>query len=282
MALATSPILLAGRYEILEKLGSGGLGDVFRARDTVLKRDVAIKLIRHNADINQRKEADQIWREAITMSEVHHSSIVTVYDFGMSDTGGYLVTELLRGVTLEHLLLERPLSQREAYDLARQSLEGLSAAHTAGVVHRDLNPGNFMVTGFQNDGLTVKIFDFGLAKFLHRPKPQTVDQQNSLLGSIHYMAPEQFDGEVIDHRADFYSLGCILYESLSQRVAFEGQTIAQVMYAHLDAKVISLAILRPDLTPEFTMWISGLMQRHAAARYSSAVEALVQMPPLEF
>jgi serine/threonine protein kinase len=273
--------LLAGRYRLLGKIGSGGLGDVFHAEDAELKREVAIKRMRHTETFSGRKEADQVWREAMTMSEVRHPSIVAVHDFGVTVEGAYLVTELMKGQTLEQVLEERPLTFPETFDLARQSLEGLAAAHLAGVVHRDLNPGNFMITARHEGHLQVKLFDFGLAKFLHRPRPQTLDHHNSLLGSIHYMAPEQFDGELIDHRTDLYSLGCILYESLTQRMAFEGETIAQVMYAHLDNKMTPLRELRPDVSADFTQWLDRLIQRHAAARFGSAEEALLSLLPLQ-
>src|ERR1700758_2903679 len=227
---------LIGHYRVLEKIGSGAMGEVFRARDERLGRDVALKLIRpasnENPDHLRRFEL-----EARAAASLNHPNIVAVYDVGFHEGSPYIVCELLEGKTLRKLLLEGALSLRLTVDYALQISQGLIAAHDRRIVHRDLKPENLFVT---IDG-RLKILDFGVAKL--QPKSEeagrtveeltTVTKSGTVVGTVAYMSPEQLRGKTVDHRSDIFSMGAILYEMLSARRAFHGETEVDTMTAVL-------------------------------------------------
>jgi len=218
---------VADRFEIRELIGSGGLGDVYRAWDHHLNRAVAIKRVRVQVVQNDRRLVEQTWREAMTTACLQHPNIVNIFDYGIDPQGAYVVMELIEGETLEDVLARGPLQFEDFLRFAQQSLEAIIAAHALGLIHRDLKPGNFMITRASPTApFNVKILDFGLAKYLDTPQPQSIDHLNSLMGSIHYMAPEQFQRLPIDHRTDLYSLGCIFYEAVTGHPAFDGKTVS--------------------------------------------------------
>jgi TolB-like protein/Flp pilus assembly protein TadD len=224
-----------GPYEILSPLGAGGMGEIYRARDTKLKREVAVKVLpqalAQDADALARFE-----REALAVAALSHPNILAIHDFGTQEGTTYAVTELLEGETLRGKMDAGPVSPRQAVDWAQQIAKGLSAAHGKGVVHRDLKPENVFVT---KDG-HVKILDFGLAKRVEETAP---DEQTSaptgsghtapgtVMGTVGYMSPEQVKGLAVDHRSDIFSFGAILYELLSGRKAFKKDTNAETMAA---------------------------------------------------
>ena len=225
---------LVGHYRILEKIGAGGMGEVYRARDERLGRDVALKLIRpassDNPDHLRRFE-----QEARAAAALNHPNILAIYDVGFAGTSPYIVSELLEGKTLRQRLDEGPFSVREATGYALQIAHGLVAAHERHIVHRDLKPENLFIT---NDD-RIKILDFGVAKRQTNDDGKsivdmpTVTKHGAVIGTVAYMSPEQLRGKTVDHRSDVFSFGAILYELLTGRRAFRGETDVDTMTAVL-------------------------------------------------
>ncbi|HEV3196880.1 MAG TPA: protein kinase [Bryobacteraceae bacterium] len=225
-----------GPYEILSSLGAGGMGEVYRARDTRLSRDVALKILspRVAGDAGRRARFES---EARTAGSLNHPNIVAVFDFGQHLETAYIVSELVEGESLRVLLGRGPLPVRKAVDIGVQIADGLAAAHAAGIVHRDVKPENVMIT---RDG-RVKLLDFGLARQLF-PSGQVLDEHDStltdegvLLGTLGYMSPEQVRGKPVDQRSDMFSLGTILYEMLSGRRAFDRPSPVETLHAIITA-----------------------------------------------
>jgi len=240
-----------GPYEILSPLGAGGMGEVYRARDTKLQRDVAIKVLPQVVASNPETLA-RFEREALAVASLSHPNILAIYDFGNDGGVAYAVMELLEGGTLRGKLDAGPIPQKQALDYALQIARGLSAAHQKGVVHRDLKPENLFVT---KDG-HLKILDFGLAKKVGAALPgeetsaPTVSghtEPGVVMGTVGYMSPEQVRGLPVDHRSDIFSFGTILYELLSGRRAFKKQTAADTMSAILKEEPPELTGTGPAL-----------------------------------
>jgi len=226
---------LIGHYRIVEKIGAGGMGEIFRAHDERLGRDVALKLIRpassDNPDHLRRFE-----QEARAAAALNHPNIVAIYDVGFEGTTPYIVSELLQGKTLRQRLSEGAIPIREAADYALQVAHGLIAAHEHHIVHRDLKPENLFLT---SDG-RIKILDFGVAKLQVQAEDDrsidnltTVTKSGAVIGTVAYMSPEQLRGKPVDHRSDIFSFGAILYEMLAGRRAFRGETEVDTMTAVL-------------------------------------------------
>jgi Tol biopolymer transport system component len=229
-----------GHYRILEKIGSGGMGEVYRASDERLGRDVALKILKpslaHDQDRLRRFE-----QEARAAATLNHPNVVAVYDIGRHEGAPYIVSELLEGQTLRDRLLDGAVQRRQAVDYASQIAQGLIAAHEKRIVHRDLKPENLFIT---KDG-RVKILDFGIAKLTTSDSASdpgeaasvanmtTQTKSGSVLGTIAYMSPEQLRGKVVDHRSDIFSFGAILYEMLTGKRAFAGETQVDTMTAIL-------------------------------------------------
>ncbi|HTY43311.1 MAG TPA: protein kinase [Thermoanaerobaculia bacterium] len=226
-----------GPYEILAPLGAGGMGEVYRARDTRLNREVAIKVLPERV----ARDADALGRferEAKAVAALSHPNILSIFDVGTEGGVSYAVTELLEGQTLGELLESGPLPPRRAGSIARETAEGLAAAHAKGIVHRDLKPENVFVTKAGH----VKILDFGLAKdvgpssadLTSAPTERKLTEPGTVMGTVGYMSPEQVRGEPLDHRTDVFSFGAILYEMLAGRRAFAKPTAAETMTAILN------------------------------------------------
>lgn len=261
------------RYELLAPIAQGGLGTVYRARDLELGREVAIKRL-NPGKAEQAGAAEALIQEARKQSVVQHPNIATVHDFGVDDEGAYIVMELVLGKTLEEMIAQAPLTPAEFDSLVRQTLDAMITAHDQGIIHLDLKPGNLMITRPPDGGLEVKILDFGLAKTAHAPVPLDRGSQQGLPGSVHFMAPEQFERTAVDARTDIYALGCVFYYALTQQHPFDGEMAPQVMAAHLRTRPQPLAALRPDLPPETARWVEWLMSRQPSARPASIAEAL--------
>jgi serine/threonine protein kinase/Tol biopolymer transport system component len=225
-------------YEILAPLGAGGMGEVYRARDTSLGRDVALKLLPRELSSDPER-VRRLEREARILASLNHTRIATLYGLEAHDGQRFLVMELVPGQTLAERLRHGPLPIRDALDVCRQIAEGLEAAHEAGIVHRDLKPANIKVTP---DG-RVKLLDFGLAKALDsapsgvEPTVAAVEatREGTVLGTPAYMSPEQARGQLVDRRADIWAFGCCLYECLSGRSAFRGNTVTDTLAAVLNS-----------------------------------------------
>ena len=263
-----------GAYEIVALIGSGGMGEVYRARDTRLNRDVAIKVLpaqfAEDADLRARFE-----REAKTISSLEHPHLCALYDVGEHDGISFLVMPHLDGETLEHRLKNGPLSIEDALRYAIQIADALDKAHRRGVIHRDLKPGNIMIT---KSG--AKLLDFGLAKVQVTPAagalsmlpttPPNLTARGTLLGTFQYMAPEQLEGLEADARTDIFALGAVLYEMVAGKRAFEGKSQASLISAIMSGTPAPLSALQP-LTPlGLDRVVKKCLAKDADARWQSA------------
>jgi serine/threonine protein kinase len=248
MALATGAKL--GPYELATSIGAGGMGEVYRAHDHRLGRDVAVKIIPPSF-ASDASRVHRFEQEARAAAALNHPNILAVYDIGTHDECPYIVSELLEGQTLRERLRGGPLPIRKVVDYALQIARGLVAAHDRGIVHRDLKPDNIFIT---NDG-RVKILDFGLAK-LTRPEAGIDDQTKTMqsdpgtvLGTVGYMSPEQVRGKETDARSDLFSFGAVLYEMISGKRAFKGDSSADVLSAILKEEPPDVTEANQNVSP---------------------------------
>ena len=273
--MALTPGMKLGPYEIQSPLGAGGMGEVHRARDTRLAREVAIKVLpeafARDADRLQRFE-----HEARVLSTVNHPNILAIHDVGCQDGLHYLVSELLEGQTLRERMSAGPLSQRRVTEYAVEMARGLAAAHEKGIVHRDLKPDNLFIPP---DG-RVKILDFGLAKqaigegglsgqsaTMTGPTPT---QPGTVMGTVGYMSPEQVRGQTVDHRSDIFSFGAILYEMVSGKRAFKGDTSVETMNAILKEDPPELSESGLNVTPGLDRIVRHCLEKEPGLRFQSA------------
>lgn len=261
------------RYEVLGKIADGGLGSVFKAYDRNLRREVALKRVRADSPEEAERQAEQLFEEARTISTLQHPHIVTVFDVGKDEEGAFIVMELLKGETLEDIIQRGALNEGDFRELATQSLEGMIAAHTTGLIHLDIKPQNFMVIWLPSGKFQIKILDFGLAKLASHPQVQDMDDDGSIMGSIFYMAPEQFERSPVDARTDLYSLGCVYYFALTGHEPFQGETGPEVMASHMYHSMVPLSQMRPDLPMALTAWVEWLMSRDPNQRPTTAAQA---------
>ncbi len=269
------------RYEIGESIGAGGLGAVYKALDTQLQREVAIKRIlstEHASEEEVETAGEKLLAEAQTLSLLNHPNIVTVFDVGQDDKGGFVVMELLNGETLDDTVARGVLTQEDFTEVVTQTMEALIAAHALNILHRDLKPPNVMVIWQPSGKFQTKVLDFGLAKFSKSPSVQTMDQEDAVMGSIFFMAPEQFERAELDFRTDLYQIGCVYYHALTGQYPFRGETAPQVMNAHLQHRVTPLEKLRPDLAPSICQWVMWLINRDMENRPKNSREALEYYP----
>jgi eukaryotic-like serine/threonine-protein kinase len=261
-----------GHYRIIEKIGAGGMGEVYRAYDELLERDVAIKIL--SAEVLADEEVRMRFRrEALVLAKLNHPYIETIHEFGHQDDIDFLVMELIPGRSLSKLLKDGPLDEKELLPLGAQFLKGLSAAHEQGVIHRDLKPPNLFVTP---DG-RVKILDFGLAKVVLANNPADITRSittNSgvISGTVPYMAPEQLRGEPSDARSDIYSAGAVLYEMATGRRPFPQTQGAELIGAILHATAASPRSLNPQIAPGLESGIMKALEKAPSQRYQSARE----------
>jgi len=269
-----SPGSRLGPYEIIGPLGAGGMGEVYRARDSRLGRDVAIKVLpaELSADSVRLKRFEQESRAA---GALNHPNLLSVFDTGIDDGEPYIVFELLRGETLRARLAPGPLPTRKAVECAVQIAHGLAAAHQAGIVHRDLKPENVFVT---EDG-RIKILDFGLAKLRPvRSDAELSDEATAseitgagtVLGTANYMSPEQVQAQVVDHRSDIFSFGSLFYEMLSGQRAFPGDTSVETMRAILKQDPADLTQANGNAPPALDRIVRRCLEKRPAERFQSA------------
>ena len=263
-----------GNFEIMELLGRGGMGEVWRARDARLKRDVAIKVLpaalAHDPDRIARFE-----REARAASALNHPNIVCVYDIGRENGTYWIASELVSGDTLRRVIDRGPLPGPKVIEIATQVAAGLAAAHAAGLVHRDLKPDNIMVTR----GGQVKILDFGLAKQRRMAPDSTtayLTDEGVVLGTAGYMSPEQVRGEAADHRADLFSFGVVLFEMLCGKRAFAGDSSVEVMNAILKDEPPDLPASVP---PALARIVRRCLEKERERRFQSAADLAFALQP---
>jgi TolB-like protein/Flp pilus assembly protein TadD len=262
-----------GPYEILSSLGAGGMGEVYRARDTRLGREVAVKVL-PEAMSTQAETVRRFEQEARAVAALSHPNIVTLFDFGRDGDRLYAVSELLEGETLRTRLSHSAPGWAKAVEIATAVADGLAAAHSRGIVHRDLKPENIFLT---SDG-RVKILDFGLARWKAPPNrdetsaPTAVGgtQPGFVMGTVGYMSPEQVRGETVDMPSDIFSLGCLLHESVSGRKPFGGNSGAETMAAILRDPVPQLSDLDPGLPRELSRIVAHCLEKEPGERFQSA------------
>src|SRR5437773_3582770 len=281
------------QYRITASIGAGGIGEVFRAQDTRLHRDVAVKVLPKDfvADADRLRRFEQ---EVKTLATLNHPNVLTIHDAGVHEVGPYLVSELLEGKTLREEMNGGALSVRKATDYALQIAHGLAAAHSKGIIHRDLKPENIFVTRDRR----LKILDFGLAKLrnpspaLRAPSPLggerdgvsgeggtiridadaiiNTTEPGIVLGTPAYMSPEQVRGERADHRADIFAFGCVLYEMLSGARAFRRSTPVESMNAVLSDDPPELSAANPNVPPGLVCVVDRCLEKQPDNRFQSA------------
>lgn len=268
-----------GHYRILKRIGAGGMGEVYLAADINVGRNAALKVLPpHLAGYTERLSRFQ--QEACAIAGLNHPNIMTIYEVGGDNSTKYIASELIEGETLHQRLTGGPLELHEAIEIAIQIATALAAAHSAGVVHRDIKPQNIML---RPDGY-VKVLDFGIAKLAEAEvtdtslpaDPPTLfeTQAGSLLGTVSYMSPQQARGEVVDTRTDIWSLGMVLCEMTTGRLPFVGKAAAEVMASILTKDPLSLAAFSKDTPSELQQIITKMLQKNPAQRYQAANEAV--------
>jgi Tol biopolymer transport system component len=268
-----SPGARLGPYEVIGPLGAGGMGEVYRARDTRLGREVAVKVLPSDLS-SDRERLKRFEKEARSASSLNHPSIVTIYDIGQADSVSYIAMELVEGKTLRDLLLTGPFAIKKLLQIAAQAADGLAKAHEAGIVHRDLKPENVMVT---KDGL-VKILDFGLAKMTQLDLDSEASQSPTatrgtepgiVMGTVGYMSPEQALGKPLDFRSDQFSFGSVLYELATGRRAFVRGSAPETLAAIIREEPEPIAGVNPRVPAPVRWIIERCLAKEAGQRYSS-------------
>jgi len=269
-------------YKVLEKIGEGGMGEVYRAEDTNLSRDVAIKVLPEQFTKDPQRLA-RFEREAKLLASLNHPNIAAIHSFEHADDIHFLVLELVPGDTLAEKVAKGPVPVKEALEVCRQIAEGVEAAHEKGVIHRDLKPANVKVTP---EG-KVKILDFGLAKAFESETPVTDISQSPtlteemtragvILGTAAYMSPEQAKGEAVDKRADIFAFGCVLYELLTGKRTFDGKTITETLAKILEGEPNWDAL--PDTTPlRIKELLRDCLQKEAHDRLHDIANVRIQI-----
>jgi hypothetical protein len=266
---------MAERYKIYDKLAAGGVGAVFRAYDNELKRWVAIKRLMSAKDATgDQSLATELRREADALASLRNPNIVTIFDVASDAEGLFMVMELLEGEDLADVVSRGPLHYDDFKELASQCCEGLLAAHQRHILHRDIKPENIKVERLPGGRMQSKIIDFGLARAGMRARKQTEDQEGTVMGSIFYMAPEQLTRAPVDVRTDLYSLGCVFYEALSGRKAFDGETLNEVIDKHINHDILPLNLVAPHVPPWLGAWVLRLMALNPEDRPSDAQQAI--------
>lgn len=257
--------ILGNRYEIISQLGGGGMAIVYKARDTLLNRQVTVKVLRSEFT-GDEEFVSRFRKEAQAVAKLSHPNIVSVYDVGQEGDTHYIVMEYVEGRNLKQVIREMGrIPVKHAVDIAKQICDGLQDAHEKGIVHRDIKPHNILVT----DSGRVKVTDFGIAQMM---SSVTITNSGTIVGSVHYFSPEQAKGGVTSSKSDIYSAGCVLYEMVTGHVPFEGDSPIAVALKHIQDDPIPPSKLDSQVTDELEHIILHAMEKNVARRYNSAGE----------
>ena len=266
--------LFAGRYEIIEELGQGGMGKVFKAFDRTINEVVAVKLIRPEISVND-KAIERFKNELKVARKITHRNVCRMHDLGVEGFFSYITMEYVPGEDLKRFIRRAgTLSPGKAIHIAKQVVEGLAEAHRLGVIHRDLKPQNIMI---DQDG-NAKIMDFGIARFADTER---LTGSGVMIGTPEYMSPEQVDLREVDKRADIYSLGVVIYEMVSGRVPFEGETALSIAMKHKTEKARDVRELNVQVSPGFAAIISKCLAKAPGDRYQTGEELLADLDGVE-
>ena len=268
--------VISGRYELLEKIGVGGMAVVYKAKDRLLNRAVAIKILKPEFT-RDAKFIENFRRESHAAASLSHPNIVSIYDVGREGNINYIVMELVEGRTLSEVIREEaPLDYKRTIDISRQIATGLSAAHKHGIIHRDVKPHNILMG---EDGIA-KITDFGIAKAVSTTT--IVDGTNeTVMGSVHYFSPEQARGGYVDEKSDIYSLGIVMYEMLTGRVPFDGDNPVTVALMHINNEIKPPSELVPGIPPNLEKIVMKATDKYQSNRFKSADEVVSALDNLE-
>ena len=259
--------ILNGRYDILEKIGSGGMASVYKAKDTLLNRCVAIKVLRDSLE-GEKNVVTNFIKEAQSSASLVHSNIVSVFDVGEDDGISYMVMELVDGITLKEYIKEKgALPWQEACDYCIQIGQGIGEAHSKNIIHRDIKPQNIIMT---KDKI-LKVTDFGIARAL---SSDTTIVGGTALGSVHYISPEQARGGFTDARSDIYSLGIVLYEMLTGKVPFDGESAVSVALMHLEKDPVNVKCVNMNIPQDLAYVTMKAIAKEQANRYQTIGEML--------
>ena len=269
MAGVADNAIVDSRYRVMNRIGSGGMAEVFRAQDTHLGREVALKVL-HRRFAADEGFVERFRREASSAAGLQHPNVVNVFDRGEHDGTYYIAMEHLRGQTLKELITtQAPLDQEQAIDLGIQVLRAAGFAHQRGVIHRDLKPHNVIVAP---DG-TAKVTDFGIA----RAGASEMTETGSIMGTAHYLSPEQAQGHAVSPASDIYSVGVVLYEALTGRLPFLGDSAVSIALKHLSEPPPPLSLYRPGIHPQLETAVLRALAKDPADRYAGAQEFIAAL-----
>ncbi len=267
--------LLSGRYELLEKIGDGGMAVVYKGKDRLLNRFIAIKILRPEFT-KDATFVENFKRESQAAAGLTHPNIVGVYDVGREGNINYIVMELIEGRTLNDIIEdEAPMDYRKVIDISKQVASALKVAHKNKIIHRDVKPHNIMIT---NDGI-VKLADFGIARAVN---DATLSTGSKIVGSVHYFSPEQARGNYVDERSDIYSLGIVMYEMLTGKVPFDGENPVTVALKHINEEITPPSELVAGIPPALERCVMKATSKYQTNRYSSAEEMIEELDNISF
>lgn len=267
--------LLSGRYELLEKIGDGGMAVVYKGKDKLLNRYIAVKILRPEFT-KDATFVENFKRESQAAAGLSHPNIVGVYDVGREGNINYIVMELIEGRALSDIIEEEaPMDYRKVIDITKQVAAALKVAHRNKIIHRDVKPHNIMIT---NDGV-VKLADFGIARAVN---DATLSTGNKIIGSVHYFSPEQARGNYVDERSDIYSLGIVMYEMLTGKVPFDGDNPVSIALKHINEEITPPSELVPGIPPALERCVMKATNKYQTNRYHSAEELLEELDNIAF
>lgn len=266
--------ILGSRYQLIEKIGEGGMAVVYKAKCLLLNRYVAVKILKEEYS-NNFEFMNKFRKEAAAAASFSANNIVNIYDVGSDNNINYIVMELINGKTLKEVIHERGrLSVDDTLSIGIQIAKALECAHKNGIIHRDIKPQNILVT---DDG-TVKVTDFGIAK---AASSDTITHTSKVIGSAHYFSPEQAKGKIVDYRTDIYSLGIVLYEMITGRVPFDGDSAVSVALKHIQEPIISPKLIISNVPDNLSNLILRATEKEPARRYQTSSDILSDLKKIQ-